>query len=123
MLFFDVKTTFGGSSWYTGTRGLQDQSGAVAARAHSVPAEYRRHAARLDRQFSPLDANGVQTTPISDRLASFTAPRALVFGQYCEVSTDVHALLGLAATASAVGWLGGGSSGRVQLCNMLEPGG
>ena len=85
MLLFDVKTTFGGSSWYTGTRGLQDQSGAVAARAHSVPAEYRRHAARLDRQFSPLDANGVQTTPISDRLASFTAPRALVFGQYCEV--------------------------------------
>ena len=101
MLLFDVKTTYGGSSWYKSARGLQDQSGAVAARAHAVAASYRWHAGRLDRQYSPLDAHGAQTTPISDRLESFTAPRALVFGQYCEVSTDVDALLGLAATSSA----------------------
>jgi hypothetical protein len=101
VLLFDVKTTYGGSQWYTCARGVQDQSGAVAGRAHRVITEYRQHAARLDRRYSPVDAQGVQTTPIADRLASFTAPRALVFGQYCEASTDVHALLDLAATASA----------------------
>ena len=47
--------------------------------------EYRRHAERLDANHS---APG--TTPIRDRLNSFTQVRALVFGNYGECSADVQ---------------------------------
>ena len=58
--------------------------------------EYGRHARALDFQFS---RHG--TTPVADRLASFTQVRGLVFGQYAEASLDVHALIDLAAHALA----------------------
>ena len=41
------------------------------------------------------------TTPIQDRLRSFSQVRALVFGQYGEASADVHHLLAEAATRMA----------------------
>ena len=41
------------------------------------------------------------TTPIRDRLNSFTQVRALVFGNYGECSADVHHLLDACATAVA----------------------
>ena len=95
------KTIHGGSSWYSCARARDDQSGAVAARAHAVNGgpsggEYGRHARALDFQFS---RHG--TTPVADRLASFTQVRGLVFGQYAEASLDVHALIDLAAHALA----------------------
>jgi len=95
-LLFDIKTTYGGSSWYKTARARDDQSGAVAARAHAVVGEYRRHARELDVKYS---AQG--TTPILDRLESFGPVRPLVMGQYAEASADVHALLRLAAEATA----------------------
>ena len=58
--------------------------------------EYRRHARELDVKYS---AQG--TTPILDRLESFGPVRPLVMGQYAECSADVHALLRLAAEATA----------------------
>ena len=101
VLLWDVKTIHGGSSWYSCARARDDQSGAVAARAHAVNGgpsggEYGRHARALDFQFSRYG-----TTPVADRLASFTQVRGLVFGQYAEASLDVHALIDLAAHALA----------------------
>ena len=77
-------------------RAREDQSGAVAQRASSVAAEYARHARRLDTAYS-----AVGTTPIQDRLRSFSQVRALVFGQFGEASADVHHLLAEAATRMA----------------------
>ena len=57
---------------------------------------YASHARRLDRVHSPQG-----TTPILDRLRSFTRVRGLAFGQYGEVSDDVHALLSHAADGHA----------------------
>ena len=101
VLLWDVKTIHGGSTWYSCARARDDQSGAVAERAHAVNGgprggEYGRHARALDFQFS---RHG--TTPVADRLASFTQVRGLVFGQYAEASLDVHALIDLAAHALA----------------------
>ena len=41
------------------------------------------------------------TAPVLDRHRSFTRVRGLVFGQYGEASSDVHALLSLAAEGHA----------------------
>ena len=95
-LFFDVKTIFAGGGAYRSARARDEASGAVAHRAHEVHHEYRQHAERLDGNHS---APG--TTPIRDRLNSFTQVRALVFGNYGECSADVHHLLDACATAVA----------------------
>ena len=49
--------------------------------------EYRGHAQRLDQRYSPG-----ASTPVMERLESFTAVRGLVAGQYGEGSADVHHL-------------------------------
>ena len=61
-----------------------------------MPLAYERHARRLDALYSPPG-----TTPILDRLRSFTTVRALVFGSYAEASADVHRLLDIAAEEMA----------------------
>ena len=61
-------------------------------RARQVPAEYRRNAREKDQQFGPAGA-----TLIQDRVASFGACRAVVFGNYGEASRDVHTLIHVAA--------------------------
>ena len=101
VLLWDVKTIYGGGAWYHTARAHDDQSGAVAARAHRVNGgasggEYGAHARELDGLYSPPG-----TTPIAQRLGSFTQVRGLVFGQYAECSLDVHALIELAAHALA----------------------
>ena len=57
---------------------------------------YLHHAGQLAQTHHP------GSTPIEDRLRSFTPVRALVFGQYGEASAaDVHALVAAAASAEA----------------------
>ena len=60
----------------------------MAARAHQVQGEYVSHAQRLDQQHSPAG-----TTPIEDRLRSFSTVRSLVFGAHGDASRDVYDLL------------------------------
>ena len=87
MLLWDVKTIHSGHIYTTGPWPREDQSGAVASRAHRVWPSYLAHARNLDLRFH---APG---TPIETRLSSYTPVRALVFGQYAEASQDVHTLL------------------------------
>ena len=68
-------------------RARDDQSGAVAERAHRVWPAYRRHATALDA------THHAPFTPILTRLTSYTPTRALVVGQYAEASQDVHTLI------------------------------
>ena len=84
---FDVKTIFGGNQLYQCPRARDEQSGAVAERAHRCAA---------DRQYSAPGTN-----PILDRLRSFGQTRGLAFGAYGEASPDVHALLTVAADGLA----------------------
>ena len=93
---FDVKTIFGGNGIYQCPRARDEQSGAVAERAHQVPREYLRAARQADQQYSAAG-----TSPILDRLRSFGQTRGLVFGAYGEASPDVHALLTVAADGLA----------------------
>ena len=60
-----------------------------------MQAAYEGHANRLDAAHWP------GSTPILDRLRSFTPVRALVFGNYGEASSDVHHLLDVAAKLQA----------------------
>jgi hypothetical protein len=87
VLLWDVKTLHGGTQAYISPRARDEQSGAVAERAHRVWPDYQAHARRLDAQFH------TPATPILDRLLTFTPTRSLVFGQYAEASDDVHDLL------------------------------
>ena len=101
VLLWDVKTIHGGGYWYDSARAREDQSGAVASRAHDVNGgpsggKYAAHARALDFQLW-----GRGDTRIASRLASFTQVRGLVFGAYGEASADVHSLIELAAHALA----------------------
>ena len=82
-------TVHGGGPAYRSAWARDDQSGAVAMRAHAVNGQYQAHARRLDR----LPGVPPMATPAALRLASFGAVRALVFGQYAEVSNDVLSLV------------------------------
>jgi hypothetical protein len=86
MLLWDVKTLHSGRA-YRVPRARDDQSGAVAERAHRVWPAYRRHATALDA------THHAPFTPILTRLTSYTPTRALVVGQYAEASQDVHTLI------------------------------
>ena len=106
VLLFDVKTLYGGGGLYFEARARDEQSGAVAERAHRVNGgarggEYGGHARELDERFNRRGLQGQLLTPVADRLASFTQVRGLVFGQYSEVSPDVNSLVLLAANALA----------------------
>ena len=91
-LLFDVKTIHAGSEHYYSAHARDEQSGAVRHREHDVFPGYVRHARALDAQYSPPG-----TTPIEDRLRSYTRTRGLVFGAYGEASADVHSLISTAA--------------------------
>lgn len=95
-LLFDIKTIYRGGCHYSGGPNNTMQSGAVMGRAKKVNRDYLRSARRLDRRHSAAG-----TTPIEDRLRSFTDVRGLVFGAYGEASRDVHLLLGVCATEIA----------------------
>ena len=96
-LLWDVKTIHGGTGWYLRQRqALDDQSGAVGVRARHIWPAYLHHARVLDVGYSPAG-----TTPIEDRLRSYSPTRGLVFGAYAEASLDVHMLLVAAASARA----------------------
>ena len=58
--------------------------------------DYQRSARLLDARYSPAG-----TTPIHDRLTSYTPTRGLVFGAYGGASADVHDLVSLAASRVA----------------------
>ena len=109
---FDAKRIFAGGGRYRGSAEVrEDQSGAVELRARQVPTEYRRNAREKDQQFGPAGS-----TLIQDRVASFGACRAVVFGNYGEASRDVHTLIHVAAQRLATKhWrlLGARSQGEV----------
>jgi hypothetical protein len=97
VLLWDVKIVHGGTrQYYLSPRARDEQSGAVAARAHDVWPAYPRHAQELDGRFYPGGG-----TPIESRLLSYTPTRALVFGQYAEASPDVHDLVDVIAQRQA----------------------
>jgi len=101
-LLFDVKTIHGGTAHYSAALARTEKSGAVRHRAASVAHDYTSHARALDTRFYPEAA---EPGPIMSRLRSFTQVRGLVFGQYGEASTDVHALVALTASKLAgMGW-------------------
>ena len=78
-------------------RAREEQSGAVAERAHRCAGEYQSAARAADWQYSAPDTN-----PILDRyLRSFSETRGLAFGAFGEASPDVHALLTVAADGLA----------------------
>ena len=92
----DFKTIYAGGCVYREPRARDDQSGAVALRAHRVHPDYRAKAGGLDNQFyaAPL-------TPVLDRLNQYGKVRALVFGNYGEASPDVHHCITAAARQRA----------------------
>ena len=100
----DIKTIHAGSGLYRTARARDDQSGAVAQRAHEVNGtasggEYGAHARQLDARMAR--EHGAVGTPVADRLASFGQVRGLAFGNYSEASPDVHSLIDLAAAKLA----------------------
>ena len=111
-MLFDAKSIFAGGGRYRGSAEVrEDQSGAVELRARQVPTEYRRNAREKDQQYGPAGS-----TLIQDRVASFSACRAAVFGNYGEASRDVHTLIHVAAKRLATKhWrlLGARSQGEV----------
>ena len=114
---FDVKTIFGGNGLYQCPRARDEQSGAVAERAHRCAGEYLSAARAADRQYSAPGTN-----PILDRLRSFGQTRGLAFGAYGEASPDVHALLTVAADGLAARqWrdIGGAHAGGGALVHRL----
>ena len=88
----DFKTIYSGGGIYREPRARDDQSGAVALRAHRVHPAYERAAGGLDTRFytAPL-------TPVLDRLNQHGRVRALVFGNHGEASPDVHHFITAAA--------------------------
>ena len=81
----DFKSIMAGGDIYRCARARDEQSGAVAERAHRVHPDYLRAARSLDTQFYAAPA-----TPVMDRLMSHGQVRALVFGAHGEGSPDVH---------------------------------
>ena len=77
------------------------QSGAVAHRAHAVPAEYRTHAQRLDARADVQAFNAGATDAVQSLLQVLGPVRPLVVGQYGEASLAVHELLELIADSAA----------------------
>ena len=65
-------------------------------RERQIGPHYLSHAQRLDR-----DHSAPGTTPIEQRLRSFTTTRGLVYGNYGEASADVHDLIRTAARRMA----------------------
>ena len=96
VLLFDVKTIYAGGEIYFSARARDEQAGAVAERAWRVDQGYQQHARRIDAEHSPAG-----TQPVLARLRTFTRVRGLVFGNYAEMSPDVHSLLSIAAEAAA----------------------
>ena len=77
---------------------------------------YLAHARALDVRHSAAG-----TTPIEDRLRSFTAVRGLVFGAYGEASDDVHFLVRHAAEAIAGRvWQTHGARSEAEMLGMLS---
>lgn len=91
----DFKCIFGGGGCYRTPRARDEQSGAVAERAHTEWPAYQRAARDLDNRFHH------PRTPVYDRLQSFGQLRCLVFGAYGEGSPDVHHFLEAAALQRA----------------------
>ena len=102
---WDVKSIHGGGLIYQSVRARDDQSGAVAQRAHLVNGgpgggEYGAHAKALDDKINRINGTP-NATAIASHLRTFTQVRGLAFGEYAEASEDVHALIKLAARALA----------------------
>ena len=57
---FDVKTIFGGNGLYQCPRARDEQSGAVAERAHRCAGEYLSAARAADRQYSAPGTNPIE---------------------------------------------------------------
>ena len=95
---FNVKTIFGGSGLYQCPRARDEQSGAVAERAHRCEGEYLSVARAADRQYSGPAVHQPHSRPAA---RSFSQTRGLAFGAYGEPSPDVHALLTVAADGLA----------------------
>jgi hypothetical protein len=95
-LQFDLKTIHAGTAHYASAQAAEEQSGAVRHRESAVAPSYIAHARELDVRYSPPG-----TTPIEDRIRSYTAVRGLIFGAFGEASADVHDLIAASATSIA----------------------
>ena len=91
-----VKTVHGGGTLYASARARDEQSGAVAQRAHQVAPEYLAHARRLDGAHSLAGSKAIE-----NHLLSFGQVRALVFGYTGEASADVHHVVSYVAECMA----------------------
>jgi hypothetical protein len=134
-LLFDVKTVYGGGTYYLGAWAARHQTGAVEARALAVSPAYEAHARELDEQYSRPqvriqgpdgtwqsvpDASQPAGDGIRRLLGSFTRVRGLVFGQYGEWSLDVSHLISIsAARAAARGWRQTGFRSEAEYRGML----
>ena len=72
---------------------------AVDRRAATLPAEYRQHARKIDREYGGVQVGAVG--PVEDKLLSFPPLRKWVFGAWGEASEDVHTLVKDLATSRA----------------------
>ena len=100
---FDMKTIHGGGPDYRSARasGTDGQSGAVAHRAERVHRDYEAAARGLDALPDVQAFNAGRTDAVSAQLQLYGRVRALVVGQYGEMSIDLHELLDVAAEAAA----------------------
>ena len=101
VLLFDVKSVYAGGSLYFTPRARDEQAGAVAERAWRVDLEYTAHARRLDEEAVRQGRQPPGSTPILDRLRTFTRVRGLAFGNYAEASPDVHSLISIISIVCA----------------------
>ena len=72
---------------------------AVDRRAATLPAEYRQHARRIDREYGGVQEGAIG--PVEAKLLSFPPLRKWVFGAWGEASEDVHTLVKDLAMARA----------------------
>ena len=72
---------------------------AVDRRAATLPAEYRQHARKIDREYGGVQEGVVG--PVEAKLLSFPPLRRWVFGAWGEASEDVHTLVKDLATTRA----------------------
>ena len=78
-----MKAVYGATSRYQCPRARDEQSGAVAERAHRCAGEYLRAAREADRQYSAAGTN-----PILDRLRSFGQTRGRECLSTCRTPTS-----------------------------------
>ena len=110
----DFKTIHAGCQSYQSARARDgERGGAVAERAHAVNRAYLAAARALDQRFQT--GGGVLAT-----LTGFGDVRALVIGNYAEMSDDLHQLRERAAWAASEFWERLGSRTRAEAVSYFS---